>query len=263
MKRTTWRAWTVAVIAAGGLLAVAGCEAKSSYKPPTASVNGGRPAIDPAPAGAADPTATDARAGATAAAPTGTAADDTSANNASTRNERRAAASEPGGYKQLPAGEHSASAPPREEYFVGWARPKLALVISGRQDGYLEPCGCAGLENQKGGLNRRHALFKELAQKGWPLAAVDVGGQVRRFGTQAEVQFTLVADALKQLGYCAIGFGPSDLRLPAGHIVSAVAGADPADTVFVSANVSLFDLTPKVRVIEAGGMTLGITSVLV
>src|SRR5437016_3748732 len=39
------------------------------------------------------------------------------------------------------------------KFFEGWPKPKLALVISGRQDGYLEPCGCAGLENQKGGLS--------------------------------------------------------------------------------------------------------------
>ena len=36
--------------------------------------------------------------------------------------------------------------------FVDWPQPQLALVFSGEMDGYLEPCGCAGLENQKGGL---------------------------------------------------------------------------------------------------------------
>ena len=37
------------------------------------------------------------------------------------------------------------------KFFEGWKKPKLAIVISGRQDGYLEPCGCAGLFRQKGG----------------------------------------------------------------------------------------------------------------
>ena len=29
--------------------------------------------------------------------------------------------------------------------FVDWPRPQAALLISGEQLGYLEPCGCAGL----------------------------------------------------------------------------------------------------------------------
>jgi hypothetical protein len=35
--------------------------------------------------------------------------------------------------------------------FVDWPKPDVALVFTGEQDGFLEPCGCAGLENQKGG----------------------------------------------------------------------------------------------------------------
>ncbi len=147
-------------------------------------------------------------------------------------------------------------------YFEGWPKPKLALVISGRQDGYLEPCGCAGLENQKGGFNRRYSLFSQLRARGWPLAAVDVGGMVRRFGKQAELQFAISAEALKKMGYSGVGFGPDDLKLSAGEIVAAVAAQDPKDSIFVSANVNLFGLTPKVRVVTAGGLKLGITSVL-
>src|SRR5262245_15412238 len=29
------------------------------------------------------------------------------------------------------------------KFFEGWKTPRLALLITGRQDGYLEPCGCA------------------------------------------------------------------------------------------------------------------------
>ena len=46
--------------------------------------------------------------------------------------------------------------------FEGWTRPQAALVITGEQLGYMEPCGCAGLENQKGGLSRRYTLFEQL-----------------------------------------------------------------------------------------------------
>jgi hypothetical protein len=148
------------------------------------------------------------------------------------------------------------------KFFEGWKKPKLALVISGVQDGYLEPCGCAGLENQKGGMSRRQTFLNQLRKQGWPVAAVDVGGLVHRFGKQAEIKFGIAAEALKKMHYSAVGFGPNDLRLSAGEIVAAVAGADPKDTIFVSANVNLFDLTPKVRIVEAGGLKLGITSVL-
>jgi hypothetical protein len=148
------------------------------------------------------------------------------------------------------------------KYFEGWPKPKLALVISGRQDGYLEPCGCAGLDQQKGGISRHHSLIRQLEAGGWPVAAVDVGGLVRRFGRQSEIKFAISAEALKKMGYSAVGFGPDDLRLSAGEIVAAVVGANPKDSIFVSANVSLFDLTPKTRIVEAGGLKLGITSVL-
>ena len=33
---------------------------------------------------------------------------------------------------------------PREALFVDWPKPEWALMITGRQRGYLEPCGCAG-----------------------------------------------------------------------------------------------------------------------
>jgi len=148
------------------------------------------------------------------------------------------------------------------KFFEGWQKPKLALVISGRQDGYLEPCGCAGLENQKGGLSRRFTFMKQLEDRGWPVAAVDVGGLVRRYGKQAEVQFGIAAEALRAMHYGAVGFGANDLRLSAGEIVAAVAGAEPKDSIFVSANVDLFGLTPKVRILEAGGMRIGVTGVL-
>jgi hypothetical protein len=94
------------------------------------------------------------------------------------------------------------------------------------------------------------------------VAAVDVGGMVGRFGRQAEIKFAISAEALKKMGYAAAAFGPQDLRLSATEIVAAIAGAEPQDTIFVSANVNLFDLTPKTRIVEAGGMKLGITSVL-
>src|SRR5438067_1018287 len=48
--------------------------------------------------------------------------------------------------------------------FRDWPKPTVALVITGQQLGYIEPCGCSGLENQKGGLARRHTFIKQLSE---------------------------------------------------------------------------------------------------
>ncbi len=37
----------------------------------------------------------------------------------------------------------------KPKLFVGWEQPKVALVISGHQHGYVEPCGCTGVGESK------------------------------------------------------------------------------------------------------------------
>ena len=101
-----------------------------------------------------------------------------------------------------------------------WPKPEALLVITGRQHGYLEPCGCTGLDRQKGGLARRYTLIEQLKEKGWPILAIDAGNQVRRFGRQAEVKLQQTVNALKQMDYQAVGFGPDDLRLGVGELLS-------------------------------------------
>ena len=151
---------------------------------------------------------------------------------------------------------------PSDELFANWTKPQLLLVISGEQMGYIEPCGCAGLENQKGGLGRRHTFLKQLDQRGWPRISLDLGNQVRRFGAQQEIKFHTTIEALRTMRYSAIGFGPDDLRLPVGELLADAAGDESA---FVSANVSLTgfeELIPKFRIAERGGWKVGITAVL-
>jgi len=147
--------------------------------------------------------------------------------------------------------------------FVDWPQPDVTLVFSGELNGYLEPCGCAGLQNQKGGLKRRHTLLKELAAKGWPVVPLDLGGLTKRYGIQAELKFDYTLKALAQLGYQAVGFGASDLRL---DVLSLVLNFSDAKNVFVSANVGILDFDPeysrRYKVIGAGGMKIGVTGVL-
>jgi len=150
--------------------------------------------------------------------------------------------------------------------FEGWQKPQAVLIVTGELDGYIEPCGCTGKENQKGGLSRRRNFLRAITAAGWPLVSVDLGGQVKRFGRQSEIKFQSIADGLRTMGYTAIGLGPGDLRLPAEELVAAVAPVGDTPTPFVSANVGLLGLdaniTPRFRIVEAGGLRFGIVSVL-
>jgi hypothetical protein len=151
--------------------------------------------------------------------------------------------------------------------FVGWPKPKLAVVITGRQDGYLEPCGCAGLDRMKGGMSRRYSFLNELRkQKGWPVVAVDVGGLAKGYGRQAELKFQITVDSMLQMGYAAIALGKAELRLPAGELVVRTAGVEAPQGPFLSANVGLFgppgQNSLQTRIVEAAGMKLAVTAVL-
>ncbi|MFM9197376.1 MAG: multiheme c-type cytochrome [Planctomycetia bacterium] len=150
--------------------------------------------------------------------------------------------------------------------FEGWVKPRAVVIVTGELDGYIEPCGCTGKENQKGGLSRRRNLLKAVAAAGWPLVTVDLGGQVKRFGRQSEIKFQSIADGLRTMGYAAVGFGPGDLRLPAEELVAAVAPVGDQPTPFVSANGGVRGLdaiiTPRFRLVEAGGLACGIASIL-
>jgi len=155
--------------------------------------------------------------------------------------------------------------------FVDWdqpAKPRAVLLFTGAQNGYIEPCGCAGLENQKGGMSRRHQLLKSLADLGWPVAAIDTGGLVKEqtFGKQAVLKYNAAVAALKTMKYQVVGLGAAELRLPVDEIISQTAqdGKDPSP--FISANVALISfadqLTDRARVITLNGIKIGITSVV-
>ena len=150
--------------------------------------------------------------------------------------------------------------------FEDWKKPRALLVITGELNGYIEPCGCTGKENQKGGLSRRQNFLRAVQAAGWPMLAVDIGGQVRRFGRQSEVKFQSIADGLRAMGYSGVGFGSDDLRLPAEELIAAVAAVGDQPSPFMSANVGLLGLdaniTPRLRIVEVGGLRIGITSVL-
>jgi hypothetical protein len=77
-------------------------------------------------------------------------------------------------------------------------------------------------------------------------------------------KFQLTVDGLKRMGYRAIGFGADDLHLSIDELAAVTAQIGDEQTPFISANTAVLDrdLTPRVRVIEAGGRRIGVTTVL-
>lgn len=152
--------------------------------------------------------------------------------------------------------------------FHDWPAPKYALVFTGDLTGYIEPCGCSGLENLKGGLSRRHSLFAQLSKRGWPFAAFDLGGLVRRVGAQqSEIKFQQTVKGLIEMSYAAVGFGADDLRMPAAALLGAATEPyDDKTATFTSANVALFAFdsgaTARYRITTVAGKKIGVTAVL-
>lgn len=146
--------------------------------------------------------------------------------------------------------------------YANWQPPSLTLVVTGNQHGYIEPCGCTGLDRQKGGVARRFTFIDSLRDRGWQVAPIDAGNQVRRFGAQPEIKLQQTVDALIQMQYAAVGIGPDDAKLGIGPML-AVAAADDTSP-FHSANVVLFDesMMASHRMIDRGNIRVGVTSVL-
>ena len=139
--------------------------------------------------------------------------------------------------------------------FVGWPKPQLALVITGRQDGYLEPCGCAGLDRMKGGMSRRHTFFQMLRNQGWPVVRLDVGDLVKGFGLQAELKFQIAVEAMRKMNYQGVTLGPLDLKLPAGVVVAQVVNRRPAPSSPPTSGCSALppESCAPYRIVAAGG----------
>lgn len=148
--------------------------------------------------------------------------------------------------------------------FDKWTKPLVAIFITGDQHGYLEPCGCTGLENQKGGIARRHALLEQLrTERGWNVLPIDIGNQVQKVSRQSEIKFQVSTMALRKMGYVAIGLGSDDLRMSSNATIQELANFD-GERDFVSANAVIIDeqFTQRYRVIEQSGVKVGITQVV-
>lgn len=149
--------------------------------------------------------------------------------------------------------------------FPEWPKPLLALVITGEQLGYFEPCGCTA--NQLGGMSRRAELFRQISDLGWPVRGVDAGSVSRRSARQAQVKFETILTAMRELNYVGLGLGPEELRLDPGFLISqhSTDGENPLS--FLSANLTFYGVsdlgTPLPwTIFEHNGLKVGIASVL-
>lgn len=145
-----------------------------------------------------------------------------------------------------------------------WKQPGAVLVLSGQQHGYIEPCGCTGLDNQKGGMMRRFSLLEEIRGRGWDVVPLDAGNQIRRSGKQAAIKFQTSVKGLEAMGYKAVGIGPDDLRLGASELLSIAADDGSGTNPFTTANVEILapDLVAAFKKIEVGGHVIGVTTAL-
>lgn len=154
------------------------------------------------------------------------------------------------------------------EYFVGWKDPKLALVFTGFQEGYMEPCGCAGMLEMKGGLSRRKSFFLSLRDKNWPIVAIDAGDLCSSGGIikQSEMKFYHTVDAFRLMKYDVIGLGASDLNFSADELLSVTVDCAEVPSPFTGANVAPYGFNPgylaPYKVIERNGLRIGVVSVL-
>ncbi len=146
-----------------------------------------------------------------------------------------------------------------------WPKPQVVLFLTGQQHGYIEPCGCTGLDRQKGGLIRRDTLASQLRDRGWDVVPLDVGNQVNRAGRQPVMKFQTTVKAFELMQYKAVTLGDDDLTLSSSDLLQ-IAGTDNENRPreFISANASVIDpcFWPTSQIVDVGGRKIGITAYL-
>lgn len=104
--------------------------------------------------------------------------------------------------------------------FTRWPegrKPDLVLVLTGQSYGYLQKCGCSS--PQKGGLERRFNFIESLKERGWEVVGLDVGDVPRPLPytptpEQTLTKYEVAMQAMKVMGYKAVGVGKEELSLP-------------------------------------------------
>lgn len=158
---------------------------------------------------------------------------------------------------------------PREKpaLFADWPKPEVALVLSGQQYGYLQPCGCT--RPQYGGLARRFNFLQELRKRGWPLVAVDVGDVAAKTGgTQAMLKYVTSMKALLAMQYAAVGLGSAEVELDLPTVLAEFALNNEKPSILAANLINRDDVDPAQLVkpwtvaTVGGGPKVGIVGVV-
>jgi Cytochrome c554 and c-prime len=162
------------------------------------------------------------------------------------------------------------NASPIDKLMAELNNPAALLIVSGQQDGYLEPCGCSA--EQIGGLIRRFDLVERLQNKNWPVSLIEMGGLIKepnnaRGGIeQAKIKFDYAVKALKLLKYDALALSTDDLKVGVAEAMGLFDNNLGEKTKIVVANVkpeSVFEKLFRPSIVAtAGPLKLGITSVI-
>ncbi len=127
--------------------------------------------------------------------------------------------------------------------FPGWGKPDIVLVLSGQQNGYLQPCGCSN--PQYGGLARRFAFLQTLKERGWSVVAVDLGDIAdlpKRSTPLTTLKYVTSMKALKLMDYTAVSFGFNEMSMPLDEALNSYSLNNPTPRVVA---VNLLDREKK------------------
>ncbi|WP_435006533.1 multiheme c-type cytochrome [Tundrisphaera lichenicola] len=146
--------------------------------------------------------------------------------------------------------------------------PTGILLVSGEQNGYLQPCGCT--DGQLGGLGRRFDLIDKLRSRGWPVVPIDLGNLIanpagsRGGFEQEKIKFDTAIKALSVMKYEAVALGAEDLKLGVFQTLGVLFNVK--EPKFLAANLTPgdgFEETIHASLItKAGPISVGVTAVI-
>jgi hypothetical protein len=161
-------------------------------------------------------------------------------------------------------------ASPIDKLLADLDKPAAVLIVSGQQQGYMEPCGCSA--EQIGGLIRRYDFIERLQQQKLPVALIELGSLLNypanaRGGLeQAKIKFDYAVKALKLLKYDGLALSADDLKVGVGEALGLFDNNLGEKTKILVANVQPEKVFEKMFrpsiVVTTGPLKLGITAVI-
>jgi hypothetical protein len=158
----------------------------------------------------------------------------------------------------------AASAVPAERIGAAPAsvmRPDRLVILSTTDvKGKTSPCGC---HIPKGGFSRRAAFADSLRREYGQMVIVDCGGWFPEGAEDYREVAAFQADELGRSGADAVGIGPRELRYGLGFLRAVIAhGQVPAVSANLADRRTGKLLLPAYRIVKAGGVNVGILSLL-